>query len=123
MRYSLSPAPQQAALDAERRRIVEEEIAALRGRLPGATVELRDDGVSFSSLAVPDGLELPAPELAPMENGLRFHAGDAEDRIDVRIAERRCIDSMSGSHFELTATVIRGDSELRGCAVRGPLSR
>ena len=40
-------------------------------------------------------------------------------QIEIRIFDEPCRDSMSGAYFGLSATVVAGGLELRGCVLRG----
>ena len=45
--------------------------------------------------------------------------GDGDNEIVVELAEGRCMDSMAASVFPMSATVTRGDSTFKGCALEG----
>jgi putative lipoprotein len=93
-----------------------------RGNEPFWQVEIRSTGMLLSVLGRFDRLEFPSPTRTSTPGAETFAAerdGESPQRIEVRITERRCIDSMSGSVFAYAATARVDGTTLAGCAQAG----
>ncbi len=123
--------PEQLTIGELRRAVPEgpgcdEDLAGVRylarGNEPFWRVEIRGSGIVFSRLGKSEEIVFPsvAPQGGPES---RLFASSMEGpggrRIEIAITERRCVDSMSGALFALTARVTLDGERLQGCAVEG----
>jgi uncharacterized membrane protein/heat shock protein HslJ len=93
-----------------------------RGTEPFWSVEIRANAIRFSQLGEPE------PRVFPYASPARFGASrvyvsqaerPGDERIEIDLVERPCVDPMSGERFPFAARVRIGDRTLSGCALEG----
>ncbi len=88
------------------------------GNEPSWALEVRDGSLTFSTLAGGQ-VVFDAPAMSTAGRTTNITASIADEPITVRLDEQRCTDSMSGSRFPYTASVIHGGETYSGCALEG----
>jgi putative lipoprotein len=86
------------------------------GNEPFWNVELSPTGLRLNRLGSESRVWIDVRE-HPNENGVRFE-GDGPP-IELTLVCEPCHDSMSGAYFGMSARVVLGAEELRGCALPG----
>ena len=90
----------------------------LRGNEPSWRLTVDDIAMRFSSM---NGTSFDAnvDTVVQSLSEVRVAGKDGDTDIDVVIDQERCVDSMSGAHYSLSATVRAGSQTWTGCAVAG----
>lgn len=103
-----------AGADANERRLV----LQAQGNEPFWRLQVQTQGLV---LLRPDAepLALPYVEEQLGENRYYFSSEANGQRLDLWVAPQRCIDSMSGTLYHLSAELRLGDQQYRGCASLG----
>ena len=89
------------------------------GNEPSWRVDILQDHISMRSMDSPGETVFSAPESDEAGGRISFDADAAESSIHVILEKQRCVDTMSGSRYEFTATVEAGGRRLDGCAIKG----
>ena len=89
------------------------------GNEPSWHLEVRDEGITFSSLHEAGPLNFPPAEPSRQGNGLRILSRGKDYEISVSLERQRCVDSMSGARFAFAANVELRGNRYTGCAIEG----
>jgi len=88
------------------------------GNEPFWDLTISPSGMIFRRLDA-EPVEFPFAEPASGQDAFRYHSSTASRRIEVALAEKRCIDSMAGSYFSYAAEVMVDGTVYHGCAIKG----
>jgi uncharacterized membrane protein len=89
-----------------------------RGNEPFWAIDVEGDTLHYVTPEMPDGRTLVA-ERAPHTGGVAFTGEDDGRPFSLDLTRTACSDSMSGEHFEFTATWDYDGRRMQGCARRG----
>lgn len=98
---------------------LENVLFIVSGNEPSWRLQIREDGISMWSIESPDETIFSAPELREADGRISFNTDEAASGIHVILEKQRCVDTMSGTRYEYTATVELDEMRMSGCAVRG----
>lgn len=87
-----------------------------RGNEPGWQIEISDSTLSFNSLGGDTFTIEPAPPAVRQGDADTYAATVKGRHFTLTIADKACVDTMSGMPYPKTANVVLGDSKLAGCA-------
>ncbi len=92
------------------------------GNEPFWSVWISAGGITLAMPGREDGTWVEV-ETQQQGTGPLYLASGPSGSIAISIVEEPCRDTMSGAYFSLSAAVVLGDIELRGCALKGTATR
>ena len=91
------------------------------GQEPGWTLEIMTDGTMILTTNYGENVyhfKTPRYEMKLKEKSLVYNAENDKHKIEVRIINERCSDSMSGNTYYNKVEVVLDDKRLKGCGGR-----
>ena len=89
------------------------------GNEPFWRLHILEDRVSMWSMDSPGETIFSAPESSQAGERISFDANGTQVDIHVVLEKERCVDTMSDSRYEYTATVELEEMQWTGCAIKG----
>ena len=90
----------------------------IRGNEPSWRLTVDDTAMRFISMGG-TSFDASVDAIVQSRSEVRVTGKDGDTPMDIVIDRNRCIDSMSGAHYSLSATVRTGSHTWTGCAVAG----